>query len=169
MTGGLGGIVGSIVDGLGGLLGSLMGGGSGMGREPIDLDDADDPRVDDAGELEDAEEPAVLDEEAAPAAPVAESQPAAGESVALPVTRHRRLTSHRRSRRPSPSGRHRVRSRRINCRRSASEAQPLISATNFSSGVKGAASSPIGNVLGSCTSGSAKSAYVLSPLSMYSR
>jgi hypothetical protein len=93
MTGGLGGIVGSIVDGLGGLLGSLMGGGSGMGREPIDLDDADDPRVDDAGELEDAEEPAVLDEEVAPAAPAAESQPApaaesqpaTGESVAPPV------------------------------------------------------------------------------------
>jgi hypothetical protein len=86
MNGGLGGIVGSIVDGLGSLLGSVVGGGgSGMGREPIDLDTAEGPAVDDVVDPEDDKEPAVLDEEVAPVAPAVESPVATGESVAIPV------------------------------------------------------------------------------------
>ena len=82
MTGGLSGLLGSIVDGLGALLGSLGGGGgSGIQPEPIDLDDADDPRLDDADEPTDAEEPPIVDEQVAPVAPIAESPPATGESV----------------------------------------------------------------------------------------
>jgi hypothetical protein len=89
MTNGVGGVFGSIVDGIGSLLGSLIGGGSGVGSgigsDPIDLADADDPLVDGVDKPDDAEEPAALDDDVAPEAPVAESATAPAEPVAEPA------------------------------------------------------------------------------------
>jgi hypothetical protein len=107
MTGGLGGVVGSIVDSIGSLLGSLaggLGGGPDAGDDPSDLDDADDPLVDDDADKQDAdkqdadkqdadkqdadkpdaEEPPSTDN-VAPDAPVAENPPAAAEVVGEPA------------------------------------------------------------------------------------
>jgi hypothetical protein len=96
MTGGIGGVVGSIVDSIGSLLGSLaggLGGGPDAGDDPSDLDDADDPLVDDDADKQDAdkqdadkpaEEPPSTDN-VVPEAPVAEKPPAAAEVVGDPA------------------------------------------------------------------------------------
>jgi len=91
-TGGIGGVVGSIVDSIGSLLGSLaggLGGGPDAGDDPLDLDDADDPLVDDVDEdagadKPDGEEPPSTDN-VVPAAPVIENPPAAAEVVGEPA------------------------------------------------------------------------------------
>jgi hypothetical protein len=92
MTGGIGGVVGSIVDGIGGLLGSLAGGlGAGPDADdgPLDLDDADDPLVDDDADNADADKPEVEDAPSAdnvvPETPVIEKPPAAAEVVGEPA------------------------------------------------------------------------------------
>jgi hypothetical protein len=90
--GGLGGVVGSIVDGIGSILGSLASGlGDGSGTpdslpdDPVDLDDADKP--DDAETGDAMAEPVSVDDVATPeqpADPVAENPPPTTDSVVEP-------------------------------------------------------------------------------------
>ncbi|WP_343571645.1 hypothetical protein [Mycobacterium sp.] len=89
VTGGIGGVVGSIVDSIGSLLGSLAGGLSGdPANDPIDLDDDDDPALDDVDRLDEARDalaPPTLDDEVTPHLPAVESSLPATEAAAEPV------------------------------------------------------------------------------------
>jgi hypothetical protein len=93
-TGGIGGVLGSIVDSIGSLLGSLvggLGGGPDAGDDPLDLDDADDPVVDDDAEKADADKPNTAEppsvDNVVPETPVVENPPAAAEVVGEPAVR----------------------------------------------------------------------------------
>ena len=191
IAGGIGGVVGSIVDSIGSILGSLAGGlGDGSGSGDSLADDARPmtPWTWMTPTSRKTQTPTIrLSRSASTTPPQPNSPPirspkihrrqaipwpnrSGSNSIRRHPLRHRLISPHRLPRRKLMD-RRRVRSPRMNYLKQGSDAnaQPLSRATNFSSGLRGAASSPMGRVLGSCTSGSAKSRYVLSPLSAYSR